>query len=358
MNHHQYFLCQEFIALGVDFYFVAMGSLPEEQKSLGYHTYSEDFIIPYTEANQKYIYDLIFTSDAVIFGSKPADLYRLRVNSGKLTFNFSERLFKKSRLREMLGFLDFKLRNKYIVNRKNIPYVLCAGSYVASDYRRLGYPKDRFLKWGYFPAIPKESFEEIKKKKKENSIIWVGRFVPWKHPEYVIELAEYLKKAEKNFTIKMIGTGDLLEDIKKQIIEKNLNDSIQLMGTMIPEKVLEMFQSSEIALLTSDRNEGWGAVVNEALASACVVVACKQMGSVSYLIEHNQNGLVFNYGDKNTFFKEVEGVIDCPNEKHRLAYHAYQGIQELWNYKIAAQRFVNFVNQTEIDFSVGPLSRG
>ncbi len=357
MNHHQYFLSQEFIALGAEFYFVAVGTLPKEQERLGYHTYDDDFIIPYNDANKKHVSELMLSADAVIFGTKPMELYRMRVNSGKLTFNFSERLFKKSKLQELIGGMQPKLKKKYLVNKENPPYVLCAGSYVASDYARIGYPKDRFLKWGYFPDIPTESFEEIKSKKERNSIIWVGRFIPLKHPEYVIELAEYLREHNKTFTIKMIGVGELFEDVKRVIEEKNLGDAVQLMGSMAPEQVLEMFRSSEIALITSDRHEGWGAVVNEALGSGCVAVACKQMGSVSYLIKQNENGLVYEYGKKKVFFEEVSNILDNPDEKDRIAYNAYQSIQNLWNYKVAAKRLLEFVEKRESYADEGPISK-
>ena len=358
MNHHQYFLSQEFINSGVEYYFVAMGKLPKEQQALGYYTYDEKFIVQYNEDNEEYINKLILLADAVIFGSKPEHLYKLRVNSGKLTFNFSERLFKKSKLREVFAFTRVALKKKYLLKEHNVPYVLCAGSYVAMDYRRLGYPKDKFLKWGYFPDIPNESFEDIKSKKVENSLIWVGRFIPWKHPEYVLELAQYLKKKRKKFTIKMVGIGELYNDIKKKITKRELDDVIQLTGAVSPERVLELFQESEIALLTSDRNEGWGAVVNESLASACATVACKQMGSVSYLIEQNKNGLIYEFGKKKEFFKAVESVLDNSAEKNRLAKNAYQSIQDTWNYKVAAARLLTFIKDRVLYQDNGPISDG
>jgi glycosyltransferase involved in cell wall biosynthesis len=45
-----------------------------------------------------------------------------------------------------------------------------------------------------------------------------------------------------------------------------------------------------VFIFTSDRNEGWGAVLNEAMGSGCAVVAADLIGSVPYLIEHKKMG--------------------------------------------------------------------
>lgn len=218
MNHHQYGLCNELRRLGADLKFVESTPIPDEQKNLGYYTYDDDFILKDNENTHTQIYSLIMDADAVIFGSKPYDLFVDRVNSGRLTFNFSERLFKKSALQSLFAPINIQLKRKYVFNKKNAPYLLCAGGFVAYDYKKLGYPADRCLKWGYFPGYTEVEFDEIKSKKREANIIWVGRFISWKHPEYIVDLANYLKSQRLYFKIKMIGDGPLRSDIEKQTL--------------------------------------------------------------------------------------------------------------------------------------------
>lgn len=355
MNHHQYFLCNELIDLGAELYFIQSTELPEEQKNLGYHTYNDSFIVQDNDENHQYVRELVLSADAVIFGLKPRDLFVERINSGKLTFNFSERLFKRSKLHAMLAPFDFRLKKRYLFNKKNIPYLLCSGGFVAGDYHRFGYPYDRCLKWGYFPGISFTEYEDIKDKKEKSLIVWVARFIPLKHPEYMISLAKYLKARNLNFKIRMIGDGPLRKDIEETIAKENLGDYIELTGPMSPENVLEQFKSAGIATITSDRNEGWGAVVNEAMASGCAVVACDKIGSVPYLIKNGVNG--FTFGTVSELCKKVESLLNNQSKIEQISKEALLTIKDEWNYKTAAKRLVEFIKNGTIN-KTGPVSRG
>ena len=48
-------------------------------------------------------------------------------------------------------------------------------------------------------------------------------------------------------------------------------------------------EKSEIFLFTSDKGEGWGAVLNESMNSACAVVASHAIGSVPFLLKDGEN---------------------------------------------------------------------
>ncbi len=354
MNHHQYFLCKELISLGAEFYFIQTTPVSEERKKLGYHTYDDEFIINYNDDAKQYVRELVMSADAVIFGLKPRDLFTERVNSGKLTFNFSERLFKRSILQSLLAPFNPRLKKNYLFNKDNIPYLLCSGGFVAGDYHRFGYPYEKCLKWGYFPAISFTEYEDIKDKKEKSLILWVARFIPLKHPEYMITLAKYLKARNLNFKIRMIGDGPLRETIENKILADGLGDYIEITGPMSPESVLEQYRLAGIATITSDRNEGWGAVVNEAMASGCAVVASDKMGSVPYLINDGVSG--FTFDKVNELCKKVEFLLKNPTDAERISKNALLTINEKWNYKTAAKRLMTFIKDGTI-YETGPISK-
>lgn len=106
-----------------------------------------------------------------------------------------------------------------------------------------------------------------------------------------------------------------------------------------------MYMSGEkikagIYLFTSDRNEGWGAVLNESMKSGCAVVASHAIGAVPYLMKHRQNGLIYKSGDVDGLYKKVKYLLDNPGEQERLGCAAYETITGLWNEEVAAQRLV------------------
>lgn len=357
MNHHQRPFVEYLAENGCQVTFVAHAHLSEERKALGYSTELQGVRhIQYNEENAGAVRDLTLEADAVIFGTKPKPLYQERVRSGKLTFNYSERLFKKSMLQKYSPYYQLRLRKLYVFERKNAPYVMAAGAYAAQDYKSLGYPKDRFLKWGYFPPLTQAPLPELLQHKQENTIVWTARFIDWKHPEYVVELGLYLRKQNVPFHIKMIGTGELLDKTKKAIDSCGLTERIEVVGALPPEQVRQEFEKAQIALLTSDRNEGWGAVVNEAMNSACAIVAYRGVGSVSYLVQDGENGMTFE--TKRELFQKVEQLLRNQQQCKKLGENAYHTVADLWNYQVAAERLIEFIRERAVKYSSGPMSQG
>ena len=70
------------------------------------------------------------------------------------------------------------------------------------DFRLIGAYPDKMLKWGYFPMQYKYDLKELFEGKDSNEvpvILWVGRMIDLKHPEYAVEMADRLKKAGYKF---------------------------------------------------------------------------------------------------------------------------------------------------------------
>ena len=156
----------------------------------------------------------------------------------------------------------------------------------------------------------------------------------------------------------MIGTGKLFKKIENQIEKSGLKNYIELTGAMSPSCVREEFNKAKVAVITSDKQEGWGVVVNEAMNGGCATVACRDIGSVQYLIKDQQNGLIFNSRDKKHMFKCVENLLNDDKLTKQIGEKAYDTINSVWNYKIAAKRLIEFVKNQTVVYSEGPISRG
>ena len=116
-----------------------------------------------------------------------------------------------------------------------------------------------------------------------------------------------------------------------------------------------------IFLFTSDRNEGWGAVLNEAMNSGCAVVASHAIGSVPFLIDNGKNGLIYRSGEIQDLYEKVKYLIENWNKAEEIGKNAYGTLVGLWNAEIAAERFKRLVqeikagNTTDL-FEDGPCS--
>ena len=134
--------------------------------------------------------------------------------------------------------------------------------------------------------------------------MWAGRVIDWKHPEAAIETAKRLKADGQDFELLIIGNGAEEEKIKKAIIENRLQNEVKMLGAMSPDMVREYMEKAQVFLFTSDRQEGWGAVLNEAMNSGCAVVASSMIGAVPYLIDNGNDGLIFKDQDWDDCIKK------------------------------------------------------
>lgn len=358
-THHQKpFSDEMFLQIGDGYHFVETIPMDDERKKMGWEIQSPSYVMKMYECLDACM-DVINSADVVIVGDAPESCLRRRKKEKKVIVHYSERPLKH-------GLEPLKFIPRFIKWHWNNPlrlpiYMLCSSAYTASDYRKFGMFKGKTYKWAYFTAL--KTYEDVAKlveSKKKHSILWVARFLKWKHPEYVVALAKWLKELNYEFEISMIGSGEEFDSIKAQIEKESLCENVHLLGSMTPEHVRQYMEESEIFIFTSDQNEGWGAVMNESMNSACAVVADARIGSVPFLIKSGENG--FAYSDFDDFKKKVKRLLDDDELRTKLSLNAYNTIQNVWSPKIAAERCLKLcselVNSGACDlFTDGPCSR-
>ena len=340
-NHHQKpFSDAMYGKIGDGYTFVETARMSRERKSLGW---GMEQLPPYVVTcdmlrtdREKYA-KLILEADVVITGSAPEVLVRERIKAGKLIFRYSERPLKKGIIwwKYPIWLVRWNLRSPFW---KPI-YMLCASAYTAGDYAKFGMFRNRCFKWGYFPeTVRYDNFKGMIAQKEEHSLVWVARYIDWKHPELAVEIARRLKADGYDFTLRMIGNGELLESTREMVRENGLEKEIQILGAMKPEEVRRYMEKSQVHIFTSDRQEGWGAVLNEAMNSGCVPVADRQIGSAPFLIRDGENG--FLYDDVDGLYEKVKFLLDDRRERERMAANAYHTIMDEWNAETAAEKFL------------------
>jgi len=341
-NHHQQPLADEIVKLIGDGYtFISTEPMDEGRKKLGWELDLPKYVHCSYIDDEHYAHamEMIDSADVVIIGSAPEKMIKYRIKKNKLIFRYSERPLKKGLelSKYPVRFIKWRLNNPVGANI----YLLCSSAYTAADYARFGLFKNRALKWGYFTEVKEyENIDTLINAKNKNSILWVSRFLKLKHPEYVIEVADRLKNYGYRFSIDMIGCGELENQIKNIVKQKGLTDYIRFLGTMSPNQVRVHMEKSQIFIFTSDFNEGWGAVLNEAMNSGCAVIASHAIGAAPYLVKEGKNGLIFENGNVDDLYKKTKWLLDHPDKQREMGKQAYEYIRSIWSPKEAASRFI------------------
>ena len=368
INHHQIPLCRELMELsGGNFTFIQTEKLSDERKALGWEDLADKqtYVVKFYEEPKK-CEALIIDSDCVIFGgTENGDLIIPRLEAGKFTLIYNERFYKTGRWKFISPRGLLKKYHDHTRFRKSPAYFLCAGAYVAGDLRLfLAYPHKK-LKFGYFPEV--FEYDDVHKMRSFDepdthvfSILWAGRFIDWKQPEVIVNLAKQLKNDGIGFKITMAGTGELFDETKEAVDRMGLGKEVSLATGLGPEDIRKLMLESDVFISTSDSREGWGAVINEAMNSGCVTIAPREIGAAPYLIDNGINGYMYKACDDNELFRLVKDICTDPVKRKSIGDMAYKTMLETWNAKLAAQRLWKFINDESHkmpDYESGPLSK-
>lgn len=367
LDHIQMPLCDEFyLQTNGNFNYIATtqaSAIRSDITSSDINKTKPYVIRPYEgEEQEKEARKVICEADAAILGTAPEVYIRDRIKKNKLTFRYAERLYKTP---FTINNFSRRIASVFLHHtryQKKELYLLCAGAYAACDHELFRNYRNKRYVWGYFPVFTEHDINELLANKKDNctvEIIWVGRFVGLKHPEQVIQLAQYLKNREISFHINMIGYGEMINGCEEIVRKMGLSE-VDILGPKTPSEVRVYMDKADILLFTSDREEGWGAVVNEGMNSACAVVASAAAGVSPYLVRDEENGFLYDCRNQNSLNRKVEKLITDEELRMKLAKNGYQTVHDFWNPRNAVTSFItlteSILNQKQNPVKEGPCS--
>lgn len=365
LNIHQVAIADEFHSLlGDDFHFVATVSPKVNELKGGGDNSSRSYCVrPYeNESEYQRAMQLAIDSDVCVFGgfSMEYAICRAQKNPNGLSFEMGERWLKQG-WKNMLSPNLCRWWFDYLRYFRNASfYKLCASAFAAKDDERLCVYKHRHYKWGYFVE------SHLKKSSRPLNVtnikmMWCARFIDWKHPEMAVALASRLQSSGYRFQLDMYGDGPLRPALEQEVIRLGMSDIVIFHGNVPNVQINTAMSECDIFLFTSDRQEGWGVVANEAMSNGAVVVGSDEIGAIPYLITNGVTGMTFKSCDINSLYESVKFLMDSPDERKQMAETGRQSMMELWTPEHAAKSLLQLIEDlkagNETSIKEGPCSK-
>ena len=296
-------------------------------------------------------------------GRKTIIFEELRLQNDQLTFEVGERQLKRGVFNAFsatsLAFLSFYRRIKDCNNL----FYLCCSAFAANDHYLI-HPilKGKCYKWAYFTQVPNIDINRIISNRRFHHIklLWTGRIFDWKRVDLAIKLASNLKDLGYDFELNIAGDGDCKGKMERLVRRLGVGDQINFLGLLPNEKIYQLMRDHDIFVFTSNKREGWGAVLNEALSNGCACVCSDLIGAAPYLIRPGDNGMLFRTGSWKDLLKKVKFLLDNPEKREHMQHEAYITMSTVWNPSIAAHRFYMLADAKlrgqEVVFDSGPCS--
>ncbi len=356
INHHQIPFCEAMCReTGNSFAFIQTQPMEEERVRMGWQKENDKEYVHLYYEEEAFCKKLIQDSDVVLFGGCDDESYiEERLAAGKPVVRISERLYKTGQWKAVSPRGLMKKYHDHTRYRNAPVYLLCAGAYVPSDFHIVrAYPGKMFC-WGYFPRTVRYDVDNLLESKgfpveddiivkKVPYLLWAARFIDWKHPELPLRTAAYLRDKGLAFHMDIVGGGAMEEEVSALFKELKLENVVTLVGYQTPDEVRSRMEKADIMLQTSDRQEGWGAVANEAMNSGCALVTNHMIGASPYLVKQGENGFLYRDGDVAMLFETVEKLVRSPELCRQTGRRAYQTVTEVWNAENAAKRLMDLI---------------
>lgn len=133
-------------------------------------------------------------------------------------------------------------------------------------------------------------------------LIFLGRLSEYKNPLEFIDIVSDIKKNNKNIRAVIVGDGDLMQAVKKKIIELRLENNIELIGFL--ENPFPYLKNSKLLIMPS-KVEALGLSAGQAMILGIPVIASNVGGLKDFINNNNSK----RCNEKKEFVKTIEKIL-------------------------------------------------
>jgi len=177
-------------------------------------------------------------------------------------------------------------------------------------------------------------------------IVFLGRLVPYKGPDMLIEACAPLAKAGA-LTVDILGDGPMMPELRALVDKLGLADSIRLRGWVKHGQVQEWLSKSDVFAFPSVREFG-GAVALEAMAVGCVPIVLDYGGPAELVT--NNTGFLIPMGNREEVIQRFRAVLadlaENPEKIDQRSRAAYRRAHQQFTWAEKARRTVQIYHWT------------
>lgn len=235
---------------------------------------------------------LFFFTPIIILLYKPVVIHAHGLVAGSIAV-FWGKIFRIKTIISSHSIYGFPKKGLYVKFVKlifrNSDHLLGLSQPAVSEIKNLGIPQEKVSNFTYW--IDMEKFKKNPNAKAklhwENKfiVLFVGRFIPEKG---IKDLLESSLLWDKKITLVIAGVGPMEEEIKKYALK---NKQILLLGAIDNSHLPLYYSASDVLIVPSTGEEGFGRVIIEALACGLPVIGSNR-GAIPEAMDNSVGKLI------------------------------------------------------------------
>ncbi|MEG4317841.1 MULTISPECIES: glycosyltransferase family 4 protein [unclassified Microcoleus] len=207
----------------------------------------------------------------------------------------------------------------YVETYKKADKVLAGSTYTLNLLKKLFAIPDRRIELFYENGISQDFLMPAKPAKKAGdkiNLLFVGRLVPYKCPDVVIEsLGKLDPVIQSKIRLTIVGDGSERSSLENRVQELNLGEIVSFAGWVNQQETRDYYRKADIFCFPSIREFG-GAVVIEAMACGLPCIVANNGGIGEYVTE--ETGFKIEPNSREYLTQELTKKIQILVEDDRL----------------------------------------
>lgn len=208
---------------------------------------------------------------------------------------------------------------------------LCISDAMRNDLRSLGIRDEKLmvihngvdLEVFYPREPPANLYDELRIGSHRPVIGTAGRMVTEKGQIHLIEALPYLLDHWPELRCLLIGTGPLMDNLKKRVAALGLSETCIFPGVRMD--MPDVYPLLDLFVLPSLR-EPFGLVLLEAMASNIPVIATAAGGPIDF-IQSEVNGILVPPADPMKLAEQIDMMLSNPDRARTLAERGYETVK-------------------------------
>ena len=178
-------------------------------------------------------------------------------------------------------------------------------------------------------------------------LLFCGQLVERKGIHLLVQAVLHLLQQDQvNVSLDLVGRGELHHELERTI-PVPFRDRFRFHGFRQPAELPAYFSNADVFILPS-LHDGWGVVINQAMASGLPVISTTAVGAAVDLVKNGVNGCLISPGDFNELVQAIRNV--CCDESLRTVWgNASAATMSAWTPNVEADRWYDLISRVTGD---------
>lgn len=238
------------------------------------------------------------------------------------------------------SFLASRLE-KFLVNLRFDRIITISKSTINSLINDFGVSKDKIeLLYIGVDTDKYDSTGDVEKK--ADKIIFVGRLIPHKHVDHLIESFEEIVKSVPDANLVIVGRGDEKNNIIDMVSSKSLDARVSFKENLSDEELIKEIKESEVLVLPSTR-EGFGMVLAEANYCNVPVVTYASGGTID-VVDDGYNGFLVEAGNIPQLTEKILLLLNDKELQKQMGINGRNKVETQFNWDKIVDEYLTIID--------------